>query len=956
MDEKMSVFQIFLFLVELVFLGITGFYFLKVKNRSSSLEILEIKLNASKRKIDKEAAELNELKKRLDEQKVALDKQWNLLQADQQTLDERALAIENDRKLLEQQKSEFSRQKIETEQKQLKIDKLTQSLEAKWQQQRIEFEQEKENFKAKALQLNSLIINNEAEKEQLKLERQKFEKSEKFLSEKFYELRRLKSEFESQREQTSISPKETIPKTSERSKIESEKIEIKKASDVGFKQKAEVEKSLPHQKHPEDKSDKIRITPKPSQPAKANMEAVKPAHPDKIAVEIPKTSPGIAEINKDHETKTIIETDAAKGISKEQTIDEQHREKSPKLIPEIICWKADERWNIGIKFSGNMVTSASIRVIQNNVRLKKHETNDEYWNIKSLASLFVQWQENNEISFKQIELNKKATDVSLIFKLIDENLTFGRLVGYPTSGNYLLIVPKDWERIGEDNGEPSLAPQLTTLEKYVGHYYNFDTAKNKSLAFKKHDGTIIAIDAEKPRFFLKGNQVMDAEEGAIPLFGEGLPTITDQKSSWDDIGSIVVAEQSKDGLAWLLTPQAGKVGQDLNLFEALEIATSDSSHYLVNIYNQYDDLIESMEFRYVAGLKRVKVFEPPALPGPDGHQPGYVKFYHNQMCTIDLVKNHGNWHDIIVHNNEFTVATIPPDPAYDQTEWEICDHSGRRIRIKIDMQRVWWAFSSETDFMESIAASDKLLELSTAMLADNSNAGIRAWVPKKYHNKKISLGFSPQNRKEFLCNGHDQSIFIPMEAFKNYQDIHNQTEQPVLKLWLNDKSEEWVPLAELVFPLISCKTDNCDFKTHQKNELIEHIKIAHFSKFFKALSYEEIRSKYNHNLPIAIYQCDYCGTYILAEPDSTNPTATIIEHIEKCPDVDRESRLVVRFKQVTDIVEIREKVMPEIPAVHECTLCGRYFENHDEAGLIDHLMKEHESELYAIETQEQKPA
>ncbi|MFX1588570.1 MAG: hypothetical protein ACFFC1_10470 [Promethearchaeota archaeon] len=51
----MSFFQMFLFFVELVFLAITGYYFLKAKNKTSSLEIQEIKLNAGKKKFDKNA-------------------------------------------------------------------------------------------------------------------------------------------------------------------------------------------------------------------------------------------------------------------------------------------------------------------------------------------------------------------------------------------------------------------------------------------------------------------------------------------------------------------------------------------------------------------------------------------------------------------------------------------------------------------------------------------------------------------------------------------------------------------------------------------------------------------------------------------------------------------------------------------------------------------------------------
>ncbi len=941
----MSFFQMFLFFVELVFLAITGYYFLKAKNKTSSLEIQEIKLNAGKKKFDKETAELNVLKKRLDEQKVVLDRQWNQLQADQKTIEERALAIENDRKLLEQQKSEFSNQKIDIEQQQLKIEKFTENIETKWEQQQNELELEKEKLKAKAQQLNISISNLEAEKEKLKLERQKIEKSERFISDKFNELKRLKAELERQQEQFS-KQKQILPKTDRSFEFEPSRIKNREAEKSRYNRKTEAEKR-PIQKQQQDKSQKIQTASSLKQEEKAKLQTKKPEVPETTHREVSKSIPKVAEIKEIIEIKSASETSDVKKIDEEKQ--SEGEERAPKLVPDIICWKVDEAWNIAIKFSGKMVNPALIRVIQNNVRLKKHEIKEEYWNIKSLASLFVQWQENNEISFKQVEFNKKGKDGILIFKLSEPDLSYGRFVSYPTIGNYLVIVPGDWERVDNETGDPDITPQLTNLEKYVGHLCFFDGNTNKSLGFKKKDGTTITIEAQSSRFFLKGNQLMDASEGVVPLFGEELPTVVDQQGPWDDMGTIMVAELREDGFEWLLTPQPGRVGQDLNGFDELEITKSSSSHFQVSIYDRYDNLVESMDFRYVEGLKRVKVFEPPAFPGPDGHQPGYVKFYHNQKCTIDLVKNYGNWHDIIVHNNEFTVATIPPDPSYDQTEWDICDQSGRKIRIKIEMQRVWWTLATQPGELERIKASDKLLELSSAMMAGDSNAGICAWVPKKCRGKKISVGFSPTHQKVLLCNGIDQSIFIPLHEFEDVQHIHNQKESSVLKLWLNDNSQERVSLAELVFPLMFCKADKCEFKTNIKNELIVHIKTSHFPQFFKTLNYEDIRSKYDRSLPVAIYQCDYCNTYILADHDTTNPTATIIDHIEKCPEVDRESRLVVRFKQVTDISEIREKVMNDLPVVNECTFCGQFFENQDEDSLIDHLLKNHESDLYAYQ-------
>ena len=130
--------------------------------------------------------------------------------------------------------------------------------------------------------------------------------------------------------------------------------------------------------------------------------------------------------------------------------------------------------------------------------------------------------------------------------------------------------------------------------------------------------------------------------------------------------------------------------------------------------------------------------------------------------------------------------------------------------------------------------------------------------------------------------------------------------------------------------------------------MIVHIEDNHIHHFFRELSYEETRLKYDMNLPVQIYQCGYCNDYVPADNHDKNPTSAILEHIEQCPKAEIiDGSVHIKFRIVKDSTEIRTNVIVELPHVWKCNLCDSYFENQHMSEMVRHLVSEHELDVYS---------
>ena len=120
------------------------------------------------------------------------------------------------------------------------------------------------------------------------------------------------------------------------------------------------------------------------------------------------------------------------------------------------------------------------------------------------------------------------------------------------------------------------------------------------------------------------------------------------------------------------------------------------------------------------------------------------------------------------------------------------------------------------------------------------------------------------------------------------------------------------------------------------------------------MTYEEMRNRIPA-LPHEIYKCPYCGFYVESDNNPNHPTSTMSDHQEqKCTKAKAEAARSargspqIRIHPISDVDEIREKVISNLPRISRCKLCATELNDPTAGDEMRHLLKCHESELYEI--------
>jgi len=154
-----------------------------------------------------------------------------------------------------------------------------------------------------------------------------------------------------------------------------------------------------------------------------------------------------------------------------------------------------------------------------------------------------------------------------------------------------------------------------------------------------------------------------------------------------------------------------------------------------------------------------------------------------------------------------------------------------------------------------------------------------------------------------------------------------------------------VDILNFAAPFICCKVTSCGFETHSIEDMMSHFEKEHFSNLIEHLTYEELK-EYDEMLPHSIYKCSYCGFYS-REDDPQSPTSLIEQHIEHCSKADRGGGSThIKFHVITDIDEIRQKVIPGLSRIYKCKLCGIHFKDYSKKAQLEHFFKRHGNEIF----------
>lgn len=440
---------------------------------------------------------------------------------------------------------------------------------------------------------------------------------------------------------------------------------------------------------------------------------------------------------------------------------------SPK--PEIVCWNEGRSWIVGIEVPEKLEI---ISVAQNGELLEQDYTDESRYRLKHVeGKVKVTWTEGE----KNISLAGPGRNY-LIFKMRENWKEPGRLVRYSTTGYYFVIVPQEWERNEEVTGPASIAPESVQLDGYKAHFFYQERKSDTAIDFIASDGERIQVESGGARFQLVGREIDVASGYMGPLFGEQPPLIqTLDEKRWGNVGVIVVGEEGSGRNRWKtqFDPQVGNKEQEL----PEEIANRRGGWYFVRIYDKNDDLLESMDFRFMVALKDIYMESSDYLPGPNGYDNVTVQFIHQTDCKVELTDEDAQDAIEIRRERYQTTATVPPTADRDKTQWILRDGDAE-IKVTVLVERVWWAFgvigADHTDWV------DKPIILSREDFAATSNKALFVRLPRPRFVRKIDVGFDRAKSRPYQVEVKEEEITIPLRDFGDSKEIEKRQEESMM--------------------------------------------------------------------------------------------------------------------------------------------------------------------------------
>jgi len=464
------------------------------------------------------------------------------------------------------------------------------------------------------------------------------------------------------------------------------------------------------------------------------------------------------------------------------SIKQQEMKKTPgtkpsSLKPEIVCWNEGWRWIVGIEIPEELET---LRIAQNEELLAQDTIDGSLYRLRhAVGGVKVTWTGGQ----KDIPLLGAGRNY-FIFKMRKDWKGLGRLVRHPTIGYYLAIVPREWKRDEEVSGSASVNPESVQVYGYKAHFFCQEQDGNKAIGFVNANGERIQVEPGYSRFQIVGREIEDASEDMGPLFGEQLPCIqTLDEKGWRDIGVIVLGEEGMGKNRWRtqFVPQVGAKEQKL----PEEITNRRGGWYFVRIYDNGDNLLESIDFRFLKVLNDIRIESSDFLPGPNGYDNVSVQFLHQIDCKVELMDDDTQHALEIYRESGQTIVTVPPKPNCDKTHWILCDGDAK-IKVTVLVERIWWSFG-----VMGVATTnwvDKPITLSHKHFTATSDKALFVRLPRLRFVRKIDVGFDRNKSKPYQVEVGENEIAIPLRDFCDTEEIENRQEEFDIKIWV--QSEE----------------------------------------------------------------------------------------------------------------------------------------------------------------------
>ena len=583
---------------------------------------------------------------------------------------------------------------------------------------------------------------------------------------------------------------------------------------------------------------------------------------------------------------------------------------------------------MGIDVPDKISKISSFLVKQGSSVLGEYKSESRIYSITNLCDEITY---GNNQDMNTLDLFADNTEY-LIFKLSDGNS--GRRVKNISSGQYLVAVPEEWE-IKDKCLDSVIVTKVTNFR--IDNYKALIIEISKSsgqIEFTTENGSV-TLPTSLSQFKLIGEEINSIADKS-PLFASP-PELCSIKSddSWKDVSWINLVEEGKiDGNRWHKEVPKSLMNSIVPLKDIL--SEFYGGWFSARLYNRNNDLIESLTFRYLTGLKSIDI-QPYSIFPSENNNPIRIEIRHkdNIQCNVNAsanVKSEANYNG--------TIVSLPVDFQEESVPLELSTNNSKTINVKIPIELIWWAEGNK---------SSKPAEWNKETISldrnDFNHLENRFLIRLPWKGWKGSISMRLDEGWTISYRPTKSDDYIPIQ-FKDIVDKVMDAEIGLHSLILiakpdNSKKQD----TEIASFTVYAKCNHCDMKYNNVESLLKHIEYDCLDNYFPELTYDEYKQRYPE-LPDKICVCPFCGFY----SDSNrhlSPDRRIDKHITKeCKkNLLKDGTRKESYSYHTDMDDIRKYVKKSLPKIVKCELCGETFENPDEKTLIAHLTVNHSSEF-----------
>ena len=333
-----------------------------------------------------------------------------------------------------------------------------------------------------------------------------------------------------------------------------------------------------------------------------------------------------------------------------------------------------------------------------------------------------QWQVRWPL--EKIELNSAEiipANPYRIFKLAGQQHAYGRPVTKIGTGDFLILIQLGWSVTDSQRqtliGDGATAHRLTADETRPAPLLSDGALRQspipRTTSNYQLEGEALVDNLGCPLYFSSGPTLKQLNGAALPVKCVAIEERTRERWHGGDWG---------DAEAWL---QANSPGW-----------------FTLRLYGSSDELLQSLEFRYVAQLNRVHM-DCPALPGPAGHANGLLEIWHDDGLQIRAPGG-----PTIERNGGRSTIAIPPDPSLLSIvlTMQVGDNLAS---AELPTQRLWWRLDDESGTAADWAARPLSLPREGFRPDSTKRLTIRLPAPGWASGIRAGLG---ANRRPYIEN------------------------------------------------------------------------------------------------------------------------------------------------------------------------------------------------------------